>query len=703
MRPLMNLSSSSIQAAAADPARNRPAHRIRGLEALGRVERFLLRHGSWVVLLVALALRLLYLTGYRANPFFADPQMDALYHDRWALQIARGEWVGEEVFFRAPLYAYLLGAIYALSDHSYWVARVVQAVMGSISCLLVLRIGQRLLGRGAGVVAGILAAFLASSVYYEAELLLVVLETLLFLLALERLLASGESDDPRRLFVPGLMLGLAAICRPNALVFLAPAGLYLLARRRSLGRTRWILALAFYLGGVATPIVPVTLRNYLVGQDFVPIASQGGLNFYLGNNPAADGMAALAPEFRPTWYGGIRDAQRLAEEATGRPLKPSEVSDFWLARGLSWARHAPTAWFSLQVRKFVLFWQSFEIPNNEDFYFFSRYSFLFRGPFLLTFGAVAPLGIAGLVLGLRRRQPLKLLTGFVLTYALSISIFFVCGRFRAPIVPFLCIPAAGLLVEALDLIRRRRFRPLLPGVALFVALAVLINADLFRVAARHTFSESWLRLGSFHAARGRLAEAEAAYRSAISADPGFAEGYNNLGVLLMQQEKGREAREMFDRAFAINATYPRTLNNLAAWYEQAGNLTEARVWIDRALEQKGDEIEVLYNAGIIYGRLGDFAAAESHFRRLLQVEPGHIAARVGFGKSLLMLNRPAEAERAFRQVVERDRRQVEAWYFLGVSRLQQSDNPGARVAFEACLVVRPDYEPARRQLEALVR
>src|SRR5512140_245926 len=100
--------------------------RNRGLEMLERVRPRRIFQGAWFIFGLALLVRLIYLVGYRSNPFFADPQMDALYHDRWALTIARGDWLGNEVFFRAPLYPYFLGVVYAIAGHSYLVARLVQ-------------------------------------------------------------------------------------------------------------------------------------------------------------------------------------------------------------------------------------------------------------------------------------------------------------------------------------------------------------------------------------------------------------------------------------------------------------------------------------------------------------------------------------------------------------------------------------------------
>ncbi|HMO26337.1 MAG TPA: DUF2339 domain-containing protein, partial [Tepidisphaeraceae bacterium] len=87
--------------------------------------------------------------------------------------------------------------------------------------------------------------------------------------------------------------------------------------------------------GLALTLVPVAARNYAVTGGFYLTTSQFGPNFYIGNNPAADGtyMALRpgrgAPEFER------QDATELAERALGRALTPGEVSTYWSDQALA--------------------------------------------------------------------------------------------------------------------------------------------------------------------------------------------------------------------------------------------------------------------------------------------------------------------------------------------------------------------------------
>jgi Flp pilus assembly protein TadD len=592
----------------------------------------------WIVGGVALALRLLYLVDLTAIPFFAEPQMDAGYHDAWARRLAAGEGSDPSVYFRAPLYPFFLAALYRLGA-DYLGVRVVQFMIGTATALLTTALVYRRLGRRVALVAGLLVAVHGPLIYFEGELLLVVLEAPLYLLSAWATDRALRRRSPRSWVLAGALAGAASLVRPIFLAFLPVLGIHLLWRRRRSG----IVPGAAYALGLLVVVSPVLVRNAVVGKDLVPIASQGGLNYFLGNNPQADGMSAVAPEFRRTWEGGVQDARTLAERAEEKPLRPSQVSSYWFGRAMSWARNEPADFLVHQLQKLAYFWDPFEIPNNQDYYFFSRLTRLFRWLVLSGFGLLGPLALAGLAFGLFRRRIPFAWTAVPLTLMVVIVAFFVCAKFRAPMVPLLAVWAGtglGLLWEAW---RKREMRSLLVYAAGVTVLAVGLNADPWGLRSRHTPAESHLRLGIFHADRGEPARAEEHYRQAIAAKPGFADGWNNLGVLHAQAGNLRRARSAFSSALNAQPRHPRALGNLAALAFEEGRRAEADSLARRTLTVAGRAPDALYNAAVILGNLGDAATARLAFRELVRLEPDNARARIGEAKALLVLGRPAEA------------------------------------------------------------
>src|SRR4029078_12022407 len=93
---------------------------------------------------------------------------DALAYDVWARDLAAGNWLGNEVYYQAPLYAYFLGTLYTIGGTSLAWVRGVQIVLGATTCLLLALTGKRLFGPRAGLLSGVLLALNPAAVYFDA-------------------------------------------------------------------------------------------------------------------------------------------------------------------------------------------------------------------------------------------------------------------------------------------------------------------------------------------------------------------------------------------------------------------------------------------------------------------------------------------------------------------------------------------------------
>ena len=109
---------------------------------------------STVIFIVAMSLRLIFLFEFESVPLFSHNIMDMAYHHDWATAVARGEEFVKGPFFRAPLYPLFLGAVYFLFGDNPWAIRIIQALMGSISAVLVYLIARRVFDNRTGLLAG---------------------------------------------------------------------------------------------------------------------------------------------------------------------------------------------------------------------------------------------------------------------------------------------------------------------------------------------------------------------------------------------------------------------------------------------------------------------------------------------------------------------------------------------------------------------
>lgn len=481
------------------------------------------------IVLLAFALRVVYVLQSRESPLFDAPQMDALYHVEWARAFARGEDYQPGPFFRAPLYPWFLGVVFRVCGDDLLVPRLVQAAIGAGSCVLAYGVGARAFDRRTGLLG---AAFLATYwivVYFDGELLLPVLEVPTCLAAILCALRFGERPTSARALVTGVAIGVAALVRPNALVMLPCFGAWFAWSERARLAASVRVASAC-IAGAALVVAPVTLYNAVGGGDRVLISSQGGVNLWIGNNPASDGSSAIVPGTRQDWWGGYHDAIRQAEIAEGRSLKPSEVSAHYTRRALDFWRDAPAAALRLLWTKVRLFTIDWELGNNQDERFFA----LRFGPVLrflpVGFGVVAPLALLGLCASARRIGRVFPLWIFVPAYAASVVAFFVCARFRVPLLAPLSILAAHGAWTLVDLVRERRFARA-AGASALVAAAVAAVETLPR-GVDTSWSNGLWHLGVIARQAGDLETAVEHFEAAIDENPRKLYPQRDLGSTL---------------------------------------------------------------------------------------------------------------------------------------------------------------------------
>jgi tetratricopeptide (TPR) repeat protein len=522
----------------------------------------------------AIAFRIVYILEIQNNPFFEHPRLDALFHDKWATTIASGELVGDKVFFRAPAYPYFLGMLYATFGHNYVVPRIVQHVLGALGLLALYFLARRMFGIRTAILASTLALFNPILMYFEGELLfdsLLALMCLVWLVVVER--CKERPSFVRWLFV-GFVFGIICCIRPLFLV-IAPCVFVSLARRyftpSSTGREGVRVLFTIALGCIL-PIVPITIRNYTVGHDFVLIAYQGGLNFYIGNNPEADGHSSMMPGPRgASWEN--RDQTYLVEKALGHPPSPSEESGFWYRKGIQFIVEHPMQYLYLLTKKAYLFWNWYEIPNNQNFYSFREYSTLLK-VLPIGFWMVGPMGMLGMAMALQqRRGGLTIL--FITLYASVTILFFVCDRFRLPIVPLLSMFAGFALNSLFEIAQRKEWKQLLSAGVIGACSALLVNSNLFGIE-KNTRARDFLALGIVELNKGNYLDAITNFEQSMEDNnPPRPNLFLNWGVAELGLGHTDRAVAKFTEELLRYPDSYGALNNLSHLYLSLGRMDSA--------------------------------------------------------------------------------------------------------------------------------
>ena len=130
-------------------------------------------NGVWVALLiflVALAVRLGFLYDLSDSPSFFHPLVDAKTHNNLARTLLESQETPSALFWRAVFYPLYLTATYFLSGSSILAAKIFQALLGAVTCLLTYRLGRRCFGEPTGVLAAAITAFYGPLLFWESEL-----------------------------------------------------------------------------------------------------------------------------------------------------------------------------------------------------------------------------------------------------------------------------------------------------------------------------------------------------------------------------------------------------------------------------------------------------------------------------------------------------------------------------------------------------
>ncbi len=511
----------------------------------------LVRHRLLAVFLFALAIKATFLIAASDDPLVVGLTNDEAYHVEEAGAIIRDGVVRGDAFYFAPLYPYLLAGLFRLVGVRLFVVLALQVVLGALNVVLVLLLAEQVLAsRRAGWIAAALTLLFGPFYMYEWLVLkssLAVVTTSLALLLLFRALHRGGAWT---WFASGAVFGILALLRGNVLVLLPIVflGLILEQRRRRL-TPGW---LAVWLAGIVCGILPATVHNAVAASDFVPTTYQGGTNFYIGNHRGASGTYEALRPGRGHPAQEKYDAVTLAEAASGRPLWPSEVSNFWFRRALGEIVRSPAEWAVLTVKKIRLFHSNTEIMDVVDFRVVRELEpHLWLAP--VSFGLIVGLAVPGLFLA-RRLPDTRLLALVLLGSAASVILFFVFGRYRLPVVGVYTVFAAATIDALIDHARSCAWRPLTATLGLSAVIFGLTSLPI----AEADSAMGYNTVGSMYARDGDLDEARRWLDRAVQELPDQPELRHNLANVLMALGEQCAAADQYQRAADLRRRVPMT-------------------------------------------------------------------------------------------------------------------------------------------------
>jgi tetratricopeptide (TPR) repeat protein len=646
----------------------------------------------WMIALGALIIRLLHLWIVKNTDLVQIQIIDAAFYHSWAQEIAAGNLIGDKTFFMSPLFPYFTGLIYAILGSIPVRILAVQSLMGVGTTLLIYRWGAAISGRMVGLIAAAITAIYAPFIFYETTLLTSTLILFLSVIILNVAQKALYQKNTLHLWLLGGVIGLSALARPIVLLFLPFLFLLLLIE----DKTTWLKRSVLIVLGMLIILFPVGVRNLILGGEFTLTTSSAGMNFYVGNNPEATGLYWEAP-FLSSYEPQYEDEEyrRVASQSKGTELSTSQAGKFWFNRSLDWIIHEPFAWLKLMGTKAFYFWNRAEFANNVSIYMGQDVSPLLKyNPF--GFWLIAPLGIGGLILMLRRLKWKK--SGVALFWTVAYFggglIFFVASEYRLPAVLALIVGASFLIVEFIKEVKLRNAETAMRIAALGLVLLPVSNFKTDFIHRGENPRMDYFNFGNTLLKEDRNLEAISRFERSLEIDPYFAEGIMRLaeayyrsrqidkaleigkrtgledpaaiiaiikGIALQEAhallEEGRFNAAMTEFSFAgyDSATAVAETTRVSNLRQGEMELREGK--LENALElfktvssnDSKPDARLLHNISFIYWQMAKLDSAETYARQAMLADTSNSSSAFLLARILNVSGRREEAERLIMQ------------------------------------------------------
>jgi len=546
---------------------------------------------------------------------------DAHFYLQWAKDIVRGNVLGKDVFYALPVYPYFLSLAYLFSGGEIFGLILIQILIGAINCGLIYILGKKLFNNQVGIIASIIACGYLMFIFYDRMLLPTSLAIFLGLLLALLLLKIKDNPSLTGWFGAGTLLGLCTLTRASFSLLAIFIFFWILFECKKEPLRHPVLYCLGFILPFFLIIGAITLRNYLVAKDPVLITAHSGINFYIGNNPQANGLFRAPPYLRATQSGLIEDARIVAEKISGRRLKASEVSNFWFEKALNFIKSQPLNFLELLGKKFVLFWNGKEHIDDMEFYIFGEEAWFLKLP-LFRFSLICPLALLGMFLSWPKRKRVMILYLFVFSLTLATIFFFINSRYRLMVAPYLIIFAGQALWHIFQKCKNRQYRNFIFLLALFFALYFLTNIKVTDAAVSPNPIFHYNK-GVILCDQGRNQKALKEFQTALKINPFDFMSYFGLGNVYYQMQDFAQAIDSYKRALAVNPYFYNAHFNLGIIYKESGRKKEAQEQFKEVLKFNPEDCAAHYNLGRIYQERGLIEAALKEYEQAIEIEPGN--------------------------------------------------------------------------------
>ena len=372
-----------------------------------------------IIFVIAMSLRVLWVCSSPSlDPITKDNPLhgDASGYHLLAQNLIKGcglSWDCQQpTSYRMPGYPIILAAVFWGFGENLLIIRLLQAIIGALTCLPVYYIGKQLGGWKVASLASLGVAVHPLLIYMTAWIYTETIYIFLLWTGISIILLAMIKQKIMYAIVAGVVWGIGTYLRPELFIFPIFIAIWGIFAHWSLEKYKLLLASQIVLLII---ILPWSIRNSINNYQLVILTTSAGSNFYAGNNPKSNGGAA--------WVYPLEGFSELSSD--------HELNQ----RALDWIRTNPKDSIKNIFQKLVRFVSPIEFETRANP--FGKWSWVINTIYLL-FLILAAWGL----IKSWKLVPGVMLIAVITLYLGTALIFFGGSRVALPAVPAIFMFAA---------------------------------------------------------------------------------------------------------------------------------------------------------------------------------------------------------------------------------------------------------------------
>jgi len=373
----------------------------------------------------------------------AKNQGDGLTYDDVAMHLLKGEGYGGTSTW--PGYSTFLAIVYFLFGRSFTVVRVIQAILGSLTCVLIYFLGKSVFSARVGTIAAGLSViypfFLRYTALVHTETLAVLLVTSMTLMMIKY----HKEPSAKNCVRLGVIVGVSTLIKP--VIFGFPIFLLIVMLLTSQHKLISLKNFGIILVIFSILLAPWIVRNSLYYNEFV-LLPRAGADLYNSNVPTYKYRFSL-PQTKeqilkdPKYKEIIEQKEEVFKHEGSISRNIDEIDKRGYRMFLNNIIRYPDEFIKGLWFKFKEFWRPIPHPGSP------RWTPINIIITFLSAGLISLLGFAGMIVSYKRWRTTIFLIALVVYFTLFHTLIIGLARYRLPIMPIMMVFASYILNEVL--------------------------------------------------------------------------------------------------------------------------------------------------------------------------------------------------------------------------------------------------------------